>query len=302
MTTRRRVRRLNNGTVPTNSTPRPLLVYLQGILGSLNPTERRIAEYVLKDPERALYQTISEMSRNSEASVGSIVGFCRNVGTRGFADLKIALARELAQGGMLSAENSADSEEGSLFDRVFQFHARSLAETRQINSEEILLRATDALENARCTYLFSTGLSYAVAYTAYCKLRLIGLPAHIDSDGHLQIVTASQLAKGDVAFGISCSGRTRETVSCLETARNHKALTICLTNSAQSPITQYADIALRASPSEIKYFQAPLASRVTQMAIVDALFESIAQRRKRETTKRLRTISERLMEHRLPQA
>src|SRR5262249_52176202 len=33
---------------------RPLLIYLQAILPSLNPTERQIADYVLEDPERVL--------------------------------------------------------------------------------------------------------------------------------------------------------------------------------------------------------------------------------------------------------
>jgi RpiR family transcriptional regulator, carbohydrate utilization regulator len=278
----------------------PLLIYLQGVLTSLNPTEKRIAEYILEDPERVLYHTISQMREGAGASVGSIVGFCRRVGTRGFADLKIKLALEFAQGGLLSSENGNDEKPQSIFDQVFHFHASSLAETRLLNSEETLMRASEALEKARCTYFFSTGLSYAVAYTAYCKLRLIGLPAHVESDAHMQIVTASQLKKGDVAFAISCSGRTHETVRCLRIAQSRKALTICLTNSIKSPITECADIALHATPSEIKYYQAPLASRVTQFAIVDALFESIARRRKRETTKRLHRISQSLIEHRLP--
>jgi DNA-binding MurR/RpiR family transcriptional regulator len=67
------------------SAQRPLLVYLQAILPSLNPTERQIGEYILEDPERVLSSSISEMRRGSGASVGSIVGFCRTLGVKGFA-------------------------------------------------------------------------------------------------------------------------------------------------------------------------------------------------------------------------
>lgn len=282
----------------TASVPRPLLVYLQGILGSLNPTERLIAEYILKDPERVLYHTISQMRQNSGASVGSIVGFCRTLGVRGFADLKIALARELAQGGF-AASNSDESKDLSVFEQVFRFHAKSLAETRQINREETMLQAAHAIERARRIQLFSTGLSYAVAYTAYCKFRLIGLPAFTESDSHMQLVAATQLKKGDLAFAISCSGRTKETVQCLKVAGERKAETICLTNSMKSPITNHADIVLHATPSEIKYFQAPMASRVTQLAVLDALFVSICQRRKTQTMNELHRVGEILMEHRL---
>ena len=129
--------------------------------------------------------------------------------------------------------------------------------TLQINQPETLERAAHAIEKARRIELFSIGISYPVAYTACCKLRLIGLPAATQFDSHMQLVTATQLKKGDVAFGISCSGSTRETVQCLKIARERKATTLCLTNCMKSPITAYADLALYATPSEIKYFQAP---------------------------------------------
>jgi len=253
------------------SVPRPLLVYLQGILASLNPTERLIAEYILSDPERVLYHTISDFRRKSSASVGSIIGFCRTLGLKGFADLKISLARELAQGG-LAASNNEEVKDLSVLEQVFRLHTKSLEETRRINSEETMFRAAHAIERAKRIQMFSTGLSFAVAYTASCKFRLIGLPAFTEMDSHMQMVSASQMKKGDLAFGISCSGRTLETVQCLKTAREREATTLCLTNSIKSPITSHADIVLHATPSEIMYFQAPLASRVTQLAVFDALF------------------------------
>src|ERR671937_365962 len=92
---------------------RPLLVYLQAILPSLNPTERLIGEYVLQDPERVLSSSISEMRRGSGASVGSIVGFCRSLGVKGFADFKIALARELAQAGLSASERTLSGQQNA---------------------------------------------------------------------------------------------------------------------------------------------------------------------------------------------
>ncbi len=279
-----------------NGGSRPLLVYMQGILASLNPSEKLIAEYILKDPEKILYITIAEMKQQCGASVGSIVGFCRTVGVGGFGDLKIALARELAGSGF-SEEPSP--EDVSVFEQVFQLHTKCLSETRQINSEAAMLEAATAIEKAHRLHFFATGISHAVAYAAYCKFRLIGLPAFTESDSHMQLVTATQLSKGDVAFGISCSGCTKETVRCLEVARERRATTICLTNSIRSPITAFADIVLHATPSEVKYFMAPLASRVTQLAVLDSLFVSIAQGQKSQTINQLHKVGEKLLERRM---
>jgi RpiR family carbohydrate utilization transcriptional regulator len=275
---------------------RPLLVYLQGILASLNPRERLIAEHVLADPEKVISSSIAEMRQDCGASVGSIVGFCHRLGLKGFADFKMALARELAQAG-LTATNA--HENASLFETVFHFHAKSLMETLQVNSPGTVERVGKAIAEANRIEFFSIGISYPVAYTAVCKFQLIGLPAHTQFDSHIQVIAATQLRKGDVAFGISCSGTTRETVQCLQIAKEKGATTICLTNAMKSPITESTDLALYATPSEIKYFQAPLASRITQLALIDALFVSLALKNKNRTTARLQQAGEELLKRRL---
>ena len=195
---------------------RSLLVYLRGILASLKPTERLIAECVLADPEKVITSSIAEIRKDSGASVGSIVGFCRRLGLKGFADFKIALARDLAQAGLSAGDAQ---QNGSLFEKVFHFHAQSLMETLQINSEASFERAAQVIEKARKIEFFSIGISYPVAYTAYCKFQLIGLAASSQFDSHIQLIAATQMRPSDVAFGISCSGTTRETVQCLEVAK-----------------------------------------------------------------------------------
>ncbi len=281
---------------------RPLLIYIQGTLPSMNPTERLIANHILEDPERVLTSSIADMRDGSGASVGSIVGFCRSLGSKGFADFKIALARELAQSGFSGftpAQDGGLANEGSVFDKVFQFHAQCLMDTLQINSQETMRQVAHALERARRIECFAIGISYPIAYLASCKFRLIGLPASTQFDSHMQLIAATQLRKGDIAFGISCSGSTSETVRCLEVARSRGARTICLTNSVKSPIAEVADLALFATPSEIKYFQAPLASRITQLAIVDALFVSLAQKNKDRTAVQLQSAGEELLKKRI---
>jgi DNA-binding MurR/RpiR family transcriptional regulator len=275
---------------------RALVTYLQGILGSLKPAERRIADCVLKDPERVITSPIEQIKEASGASVGSIVGFCRSLGFKGFADFKIALARDLAQSG-LSAGDSPDND--SLFEKVFHFQAQSLVETLQINSKVTFERVAQAIEKARRIEFFSIGLSYPVAYTASCKFSLIGLPASAQFDSHIQLISATQLKGGDLAFGISCSGTTRETVQCLQVAKGKGATTVCLTNALKSPITAHGDLCLYATPSEIKYFQAPLASRITQLAVIDALFVTLALKNRNKTAARLQQSGEELLKSRL---
>jgi DNA-binding MurR/RpiR family transcriptional regulator len=287
--------RSSKSAIIAAGTKPPLIVYMRGILASLNPTERLIAECVLADPEGAISSSIAQLSTACDASVGAIVGFCRRVGLKGFADFKIALARDLAQSGL---PTGGSKQNGAIFEQVFQFHAQSLSETLQLNSEAGFKRVAQAMERGRRIEFFSIGLSYPVAYTAYCKFLLIGLPVSAQYDSHVQLINATQLKSGDVAFGISLSGATRETVQCLEVAKAKGATTVCLTNAMKSPITEQSDFCLYATPSEIKYFQAPLASRVTQLAVIDALFVSLALKHKNKTAYRLQQSGEELLKRR----
>jgi DNA-binding MurR/RpiR family transcriptional regulator len=285
-------RRSKDTTVTSASKP-PLIAYIRGLLGSLNPTERLIADCVLKDPEWVISAPIAQLSEKCEASVGAIVSFCRRVGLKGFSDFKIALARDLAQAGLPAGDSS-----GPWFEQVFQFHAHSLSETLQVNSGVTFEHVAHAMERARRIEFFSLGLSYPVAYTAYCKFLLIGLPVSAQFDSHIQLIHATQLRGGDLAFGISLSGSTRETVQCLQVAKGKGATTVCLTNAMKSSITECSDFSLYATPSEIKYFQAPLASRVTQLAVIDALFVSLALKHKNKTANRLQQSGEELLKRR----
>ncbi|MEW5979371.1 MAG: MurR/RpiR family transcriptional regulator [Acidobacteriota bacterium] len=278
--------------------PRLLLDRLRHLLPSLGRVDRRIGEYILENPDRVLSASVIGMHCSCGVSAGSIVGFCRRLGLSGFTNLKLTLARELAQAG-LPGWNREAREENPLrvLEWGFERHLAGLADTYRLNGDEAFQTASQALTNARRIEFFSVGMSYAVAYAACSALRLIGLAASIQADSHMQIAAATQLRIGDVAFGISCSGRSLVPVQCLEIARENKAMTLSVTNCMMSPITNCSDLILYATPSQVRSFQAPLAGHITQLAIIDALVVSITRRRKHKTKVLLQRVDESLAQH-----
>lgn len=276
-----------------------LIPYIQGLLPNLKRAQRRIAEAVLDDPERFISEAISEVARICGASTGSIVLFCKSLGLKGFAALKIALARDLAET-VLSLGRTPKRNNGSSFSpgEVFEYHIESLRQTLKLNKPGTFNAAVKSLLRAKRIILYSIGLSYPVAYFLYVRLRFIGLPAFIEFDSHLQLAAAADVRSGDVALAVSVAGTTSETVECLRLSKERGATTICITNSVGSPLADAADFALYAAPSEVKYFQAPLAPRVTQLALADALLVLIGQRRKRQAMAHIRHTEEYLLRHR----
>jgi DNA-binding MurR/RpiR family transcriptional regulator len=253
--------------------------------------DRLVADYVLSDPERTVSTSVAEVALEAGTSVGTVVGFCRRLGLDGFSDFRIALARDLAQSGLPTSKKRGD---GTILENVVRYHGECLQEVARINDQNQFEAIVRVLRGAARIEFFSMGVSYPVAYSAASKLMLVGYTAYARLDPHLQLISATQLSRRDVAFGISSSGSTRETIACLEQARRRGATTICITNAIAAPITEISDHCLFAAPSEINYFQAPLASRITQMALIDAIFVSLVQKGKRKAVERLQRASEAL--------
>lgn len=274
---------------------------IQGMLPTLRRAQRRIAEALLDDPEQFISHSISDLAAACGVSAGSIIIFCKSLGLPGFSALKIALARELSEPVLPSARATGQATRlPSVLQEVFDRHFESLRQTLELNPPQAFDNAVKSLLKTRRIVLFSIGLSYPVAYSLYARLRFIGLPAFMEFDAHLQLASAAEIKRGEVGFAISVSGSTRETVECLRLAKQRGAATICITNTIDSPLAQSADIPLYAAPSAVKYFQAPLASRVTQLALADVLLVLIGQRRRRHALAHIRRVEESLLKHRMP--
>jgi len=276
-----------------------LISYIDGILPNLKRARRRIAETISRDPERIISGSIHDLARSCGVSTGSIVHFCQSLGLKGFSALKIALARDLAETVLSLGRKPVSYSNAPMSPSdVFEYHIESLRRTLNLNRSGVINAAVKSILRAKRIFLFSIGLSYPVAYFLHKRLTFMGLAAVIEADSHLQLASAASIKRGDVALAVSVAGTTGDTVECLRLSRERGATTICITNSLGSPLAREADFALYAAPSEVKYFQAPLAPRVTQLAVADVLLVLIGQRRKRQALSHIRQMEEYLLRRR----
>jgi len=276
------------------------LPWIGGLLPTLKRAQRQIARAIVDDPEQFITQSISDLAERCGISAGSVVSFCKSLGLTGFPALKIRLARELAEPVLpLTGKNKGERGASAILQQVFHEHVKALHETQRLNSPSSVQAAALTLSEARRIVLFSIGLSYPVAYSFYARLRFIGMPAFIEYDSHMQLAAAAEMNKREVALGISVAGSTSETVECLRLSKARGAKTVCITNSIDSPLARAADVRLYAAPSEVKYFQAPLASRLTQLALADALLVILGLQRKHEAVAHLERAEEHLLKRRL---
>jgi DNA-binding MurR/RpiR family transcriptional regulator len=55
------------------------LIRIKSAMDNFKPSERTIAEFVLKNPERVVQMSISELARDVEVGESTVMRFCRAI-------------------------------------------------------------------------------------------------------------------------------------------------------------------------------------------------------------------------------
>jgi DNA-binding MurR/RpiR family transcriptional regulator len=264
----------------------PTTVRARGLLPSLSPAERRVAQVVIDEAATAAHLTITDLARRAGASESTVIRFCRAMGLGGYAELRLALATEAGRS-VPEEPMGSDIAEGDDLARVVKkiafADARAIEETAAQLDLTVLERVVDLVAGARRVDIYGVGASAFVALDFQQKLHRIGHVAYAWSDLHVALTSAALLDGRDVAFGISHTGSTMDTIEAFTEAGRRGAHTVALTNFPRSPITQVAGHVLTTAARETTFRSGAMASRLAQLTVIDCVFVGVAQRTYKET-------------------
>jgi DNA-binding MurR/RpiR family transcriptional regulator len=165
-----------------------------------------------------------------------------------------------------------------VLEKISAINSRALDDTKRILDPREIERAVTAVDRARHVDIYAAGGSFVAAEHARLRFYRIGKRCHTFNDPNQQSVSASLLSAGDLAIGISNSGRTASTAQALGRARSGGAATICITSFDHTPLTEQADIVLFTSTQDSAFFQESMVSRLAQMLVIDVVYAALALR------------------------
>jgi DNA-binding MurR/RpiR family transcriptional regulator len=260
-------------------------VKVRALLPSLSPAERRVGQIVAEDPAAAAMLTITELAARAQTSETTVIRFCRTLGFAGYPELRLTLATEAgrlqgdsASGRVVGSDIAPSDDLAQVVRKIAFADSRAVEETAAQLDIGVLTEVVDATVRARRVDIYGVGASAFVALDFQQKLHRIGLVAFAWSDIHIALTSAALLSRGDVAFGISHTGTTKDTIDAFAEAGRRGALTVALTNFPTSPIARVADLVLTTAARETTFRSGAMASRLAQLTVVDCVFVGIAQR------------------------
>ncbi|MEG0009056.1 MAG: MurR/RpiR family transcriptional regulator [Aeromonas sp.] len=252
--------------------PRVLLM-LRHNLTTYSQTLQRLGQFVLDQPQRVLYLTITELARESGTSEASVTRLCRGVGCRGYTEFKMALALETQQEQASQPQPLTTDATSCLIEESVS----ALRDTGALLSEAALRQSAGLLNQARQIQIYGVAASAIIGdYLSYRLLRM-GISAQQFSDMHRAAMNAASLTAEDVVIAVSSSGSTKDLLHTVQLAKGRGAHVIVLSNTSRSPLATLADQLLVAAKPEGPLTAGSFHSKISAMLLIELLVQRLLE-------------------------
>lgn len=245
---------------------------------TMRKSEQKVADLVLRSPDVVMNGSISEAATLAETSDPTVVRFCKQLGLKGFMELKLRLASAHPIDKTVLEDITETDSVNSIFTNIMRSVVEAVSSTERGMDRRMLEDAVDTMVSATRWEFYGMGGSGVIALDAHHKFFRLGVPCVAYNDSHMQVMSAAQLDKNAVAVVISHSGATKDIIESAEIAKKTGAKVIGILGKKNSEVAKHCDIPLCVSSREIALRLAPKAGRLMQLALLDTLFVAVAMR------------------------
>lgn len=265
------------------------LTKLKQMLNSLPPSERKIAQFMIDNPERSTMYTAAKLAQASGTSSAAVIRLCKSLGFKSFQELKISVAVDMKQEVASGYRDVTPNESfKDIINKVTNNTIQTLSETVHVIDVEDLHRAVDVLKDAKSISFIGFGASYIAAMDAEQKFLRINKNAQSFSDVHMAAMTIANKGPGDVIVGISFSGKTKEVAQLLTLGNEKGCKTISITKLGKSIVSRQANISLHTSSAkEAPYRSGATSSRIALLHMIDILLMCLVSEEYEQTVQHI---------------
>lgn len=253
-------------------------------------SEKEVLRFMLHDPQKVVGMDIHTLAKQCYCSAATIVRICKKNGFSGFKELKVALGNDInfsEQLHQVRLEADPNEKLPALVAKVLNANIVAIRNIYNLLDFDELEQIVIHLLQCRYVYLFGIGASYLVAKDFQQKFERVNKRTFLYEDIHMQLVSSTNLDKGDLAIIVSYSGQTKE---ILEVARNVKlceGILISITKYGTNPLASMSDYALYVPTIEKPLRTGASSSRVSQLSIVDIVYNTYLSMKKEEAMKKI---------------
>jgi len=266
------------------------IITIKNNYNNLTKVEKRVADCILANSDNLASKSVSDIADDVGVAKSAVVRCCKSLGFEGYSELKLSIAVELSKNKELNfiPYISKEDDASNILDKVFSANVKTLHDTAEKIDRNALKKVVDLLSEADNIYIYAIGTSSAIASDFQYRLMQFGYRAFCFTDVPSMKISTLNIKEGDVAIGISHSGRTVATIEALELAKQNGAEIVCLTSYPNSKITQICDHSLAVYSDEIRYPVEAVSARISHISVLDSIVIALSAKNYDETCERSR--------------
>ena len=250
----------------------------------LSKGQKLIAEYILKNYDKAAFMTAARLGNSVGVSESTVVRFANELGFSGYPKLQKALqeliTNKLTTVQRLELSNDFISD-GDALRGVLKADMENIRATLEKINSHTFEQVLNSIFKAKNIYIIGLRSSTAIAgflgFYLNVILQNVRMVSYGISDVFEQMINVRE---GDLVIGIGFPRYTDKTIDALDFAKSKGADDGAITDSLLSPLATKADYTLIAQSNMASFVD----SLVAPLSVVNALIISVGMREKENVT------------------
>ena len=243
--------------------------------------QKRIAEYILSDYDKAAFMTAAKLGKTAQVSESTVVRFASELGYSGYPAMQKAW-QELSRGRLTSVQRirASEMEEGDLLNRAMHRDVETINATIESIDRTAFTNVVEKLLAAEHVYIVGVRSSAFLAGYLNFYLRLL-----MDNVILVQHSAAGEIYEQmvhigpkDVLIAISFPRYSNMVIHAVDMACERGADVIAITDNGMSPLMPYAAEALFVQCEALSYVD----SLAAPLSFLNALVLAVGYRRRQE--------------------
>jgi len=243
----------------------------------LTPTQRKVLDFILKQPERAVFLTATDLARNLNVSDTSIVRLAQALGYAGYPHLKKQL-RDYIQPRITTVDRLEETVRRvesveDVFADVVSRDLNNLKTTLEGIDREVFKRFVEEINLARRIFIIALRSTHCLSVFMTSALRFLGREVKplVPGTGEMWD-QLRDLAPGDVLIGFAFPRYSKITVEVMDYAREQDVTVLAVTDGELSPLSRSAHFSLTVPYGIESYIE----SFTAALSLVNALVTALA--------------------------
>jgi len=259
---------------------------------TLTPSERRIGETILADPNLVAFGTVADVARAARAGTATVVRFAVKLGFDGYSQLQASVQRDVSGQLRPAVERIRDQQVGD--DTLAARHAA--VEAANVRTTLEAIRSGDGravverLADDSAPVLVLSGVaSRGVALQFVGDLDQLRPGVQLLDGTQIDIVrTLAVTEPGATLVVLDLRRYERWLIDALAAARERDAWTVALTDSVLSPLAAVAECSFVVAAAST----GPFDSHVGTLALLNLFIVEVAAARREHAAERLEAIED----------